>query len=131
MVQSDKVMTGKKLTRRQRALVDTLATQGCTIMKAAELAGYSMGCGGNSGRVTAQKTLQLPHVQQYMRSVVSSSISGAAPLALDRMLLLGAKSEHVQLDAAKQIMDRAGYMVDKGVSSIQYATAVNIMIDLD
>ena len=53
----------RKLTTKQTALVDTIVANGCTIAKAAELAGYSS---GESGRVTATKTMKLPHVQQYL-----------------------------------------------------------------
>ena len=42
----------RKLTDKQTALIDTLVANGCTIGKAAEMAGYAA---GESGRVTASK----------------------------------------------------------------------------
>ena len=98
----------KKLTNKQIALVDTIVANGCTIKEASVLAGYAE---GESGRVTASKTLKLPHVQQYMMQVVSESIGLSATTASHRILTLarGAKSEYVQLEASKDILDRAGF----------------------
>ena len=98
----------KKLTNKQMLLVDTLVANGCSIKEASHLAGYSQ---GESGRVTASKTLRLPHVQQYMMQVVSESIGLSATTASHRILTLarGAKSEYVQLEASKDILDRAGF----------------------
>ena len=98
----------KKLTNKQMALVDTIVANGCTIKEASVLAGYAE---GESERVTANKTLKLPHVQQYMMQVVSESIGLSATTASHRILTLarGAKSEYVQLEASKDILDRAGF----------------------
>ena len=98
----------KKMTKKQIALVDTIVANGCTVKEASQLAGYAE---GESGRVTASKTLRLPHVQQYMMQVVSESIGLSATSASKRLLDLarGAKSEYVQLEASKDILDRAGF----------------------
>jgi len=98
----------KKMTKKQIALVDTIVANGCTVKEASQLAGYAE---GESGRVTASKTLRLPHVQQYMMQVVSESIGLSATTASKRLLDLarGAKSEYVQLEASKDILDRAGF----------------------
>ena len=98
----------KKMTKKQIALVDTIVANGCTVKEASQLAGYAE---GESGRVTASKTLRLPHVQQYMMQRVSESIGLSATTASKRLLDLarGAKSEYVQLEASKDILDRAGF----------------------
>ena len=72
------------------------------------MAGYA---DGESGRVTASKTLRLVHVQQYMMQRVTESIGLSATHASKRLLDLsrGAKSEYVQLEASKDILDRAGF----------------------
>ena len=49
----------RKLTKKQMALVDTIVANGCSVKEASRLAGYAE---GESGRVTASKTLKLPHV---------------------------------------------------------------------
>ncbi len=98
----------KKLTRKQSALVDTLVATGCSIAEAAEQAGYAS---GESGRVTASKTLRLPHVQAYMMQRVGEALGMNATIAAAKLLHLakGAKSEYVQLEASKDILDRAGF----------------------
>ena len=98
----------KKLTRKQAALVDTLVANGCSISEAASHAGYAS---GESGRVTASKALRLPHVQQYMIERVGEALGLNATVAAAKLLHLarGAKSEYVQLEASKDILDRAGF----------------------
>ena len=61
--------------------------------------------------MTASKTLRLPHVQQYLMTRVSESIGLNATTALSTVVKLasGAKSEYVQLEASKDILDRAGF----------------------
>ena len=95
----------RKLTKRQTALVDTIVASGCSVKEASMHAGYA---DGESGRVTASKTLRLPHVQQYMMQRISESIGLSATTASNRILTLakGAKSEYVQLEASKDILDR-------------------------
>lgn len=116
-----------KLTDKQRALVDTLVAEGCSIKDAAHKAGYA---DGEAGRVTASKTLKLPHVQQYMMQAVTESIGLNATMAASKMLKLaqGAKSEYVQLEASKDILDRAGF---KPVDRSQHLVAGEIKVSID
>jgi phage terminase small subunit len=101
-------LSERKLTKKQMALVDTIVAEGCSIKEAATKSGYAE---GEAGRVTASKTLRLPHVQQYMMTRVSESIGLNATTALSTVVKLasGAKSEYVQLEASKDILDRAGF----------------------
>jgi phage terminase small subunit len=118
----------RTLTDKQTALVDTLVAKGCTIVKAAELAGYAV---GESGRVTACKALKLAHVQQYMMQRMNEEFGLSATLAAGtvRRLALGAKSEYVQLEASKDLLDRAGYKpIDR--SQVQVAGDIRVSIDL-
>ena len=98
----------KELTPRQILLVDTLVATGCTITEASQIAGYAK---GDSGRVSASKALRTHKVQQYMQSLVMNSIGLNATKASIRLMQLSesAKSEYVQLEASKDILDRAGY----------------------
>ena len=50
-----------ELTTKQRDLVDTIVTTGCTITDASQKVGYAK---GEAGRVVASRTLRLPHVQR-------------------------------------------------------------------
>ena len=115
-----------KLTKKQKSLVDTIVALGCSIKEASAKSGYA---DGESGRVTASKTLRLPHVQEYMQQVVRQSIGINATIASKRVLDLAssAKSEYVQLEASKDILDRAGYKpVEKSMSLVQGNISVSI-----
>lgn len=110
------------------ALVDTLVANGCTIKEASQIAGYSK---GEAGRVTASKALKLPHVQQYMMNKIAETIGLGATKSLNRMLQLSdsAKSEYVQLEASKDILDRAGFKPpDKHMH--QVSGDIRVTIDL-
>ena len=121
-------ITDRKLTEKQTALVDTLVANGCSIKKAAELAGYSK---GESGRVSASKAVKLPQVQQYMMQRMNEQFGLSATIAAGRLrsLVSDAKSEYVQLEAAKDLLDRAGYKpIDR--SQVQVAGDIQVSIDL-
>ena len=118
----------KKLTPKQTAMVDTLVATGCSIRQAAADAGYA---DGESGRVSASKTIRLPHVQQYMMQRIQEQLGLNATMAAARVMTLaqGARSEHVQLEAAKDILDRAGFKpIDR--SQVQVAGDIKVSIDL-
>ena len=118
----------RKLTKKQTLLVDTLVANGCSIKEASLQAGYAQ---GESGRVTASKTLRLPHVQQYMMSLITETIGLSATIASQRVLALakGAKSEYVQLEASKDILDRAGFKAPDKQMHL-HAGEIRVSIDL-
>ena len=120
-------LIGNKLTAKQKKLVDTLVAKGCSIKDASKAAGYSE---GEAGRVTASKTLKLPHVQQYMMSTIAENIGLNATKALQSIVKLSsnAKSEYVQLEASKDLLDRAGY---KAVDKVMHSVAGNIKVSID
>lgn len=118
----------RKLTKKQISLVDTLVATGCTLREAATEAGYAE---GESGRVTASKTIRLPHVQSYMMQRVNEQLGMNATVAAARVMNLatGARSEYVQLEASKDILDRAGFKpIDR--SQVQVAGDIRVSIDL-
>jgi phage terminase small subunit len=100
-------MNTKGLTTKQKALVDTLVTTGCSIKEASQKAGYAK---GEAGRVVASRTLRLPQVQRYMMEQVASVMGTGAIKASQKLIQLSdsAKSEYVQLEASKDILDRVG-----------------------
>ena len=117
------------ITAKQRKLVDTLVASGCSIKKASEVAGYAK---GESGRVSASKALKNPNVQAYLMLQVSESIGLNATKASHRLLQLSqdAKSEYVQLEASKDILDRAGFKApDKHQHLVAGDIKVNISLD--
>jgi len=116
------------VTERQARLVDTLVASGCSIKEAALEAGYAA---GESGRVTASKTLRLPHVQAYMMQRVAETLGMNATIAAARLVRLaqGAKSEYVQLEASKDILDRAGFKAPERHMHL-HAGDISVQIDL-
>ena len=117
------------LTEKQRALVDTIVTTGCSITEAAEKAGYSIEKSKESARVSASRTLRLPKVQQYMQQRVAQTLGLGAVSASKRLIELstGARSEYVQLEASRDILDRVGLRApDKVSHNIQGDIKINI-----
>ena len=116
------------ITSKQAALVDTLVAKGCSIKDAAHEAGYA---NGESGRVTASKALRLPHVQAYMMQRVAETLGINATTAAARLVQLaqGAKSEYVQLEASKDILDRAGFKAPERHMHM-HAGDISVSIDL-
>ena len=121
------MLTQRKLTKKQRVLIDTIVATGCSVTKASKIAGYS---DGDSGRVTASKTLKLPHIQEYMQQRIRESIGLNATIASKKVLDLAssAKSEYVQLEASKDILDRAGY---KPIDKAMHLVSGNIEVSID
>mgnify|MGYP004447729447 FL=1 len=121
------MLTQRKLTKKQRLLIDTIVATGCSVTKASKIAGYSE---GESGRVTASKTLRLPHIQEYMQQRIRESIGLNATIASKKVLDLAssAKSEYVQLEASKDILDRAGY---KPIDKAMHLVSGNIEVSID
>ena len=117
------------LTEKQRQLVDTIVATGCSIKDAAEKAGYSTKGSKEAGRVSASRTLRLPKVQQYMQSRIAQTLGLGAVSASKRLIELssGAKSEYVQLEASRDILDRVGLRApDKVSHNIQGDIKINI-----
>ena len=117
------------LTEKQRALVDTIVATGCSITEAAKKAGYSTNVSKDSARVSASRTLRLPKVQQYMQQRVAQTLGLGAVSASKRLIELstGARSEYVQLEASRDILDRVGLKAPDRIShNIQGDIKINI-----
>ena len=118
----------RKLTTRQKALVEAYVANGGNLTKAAEEAGYAE---GNSGRTTAWKAMKTAHVQQYLMQQTAEVFSMHAAMAVGKVagLAKSAKSEYVQLEAAKDLLDRAGFKpIDR--AQVQVAGDIRVQIDL-
>ncbi len=116
-----------KLTDKQTLLVDTLVATGCSIKDASQIAGYAK---GESGRVSASKALKQAHVQKYMMQAVADAMGINATQACSRLVSLSqsARSEYVQLEASKDILDRAGF---KAVDKVAHLHAGEIRVSID
>jgi len=120
-------MNKNNLTSKQKDLVDTYVTTGKSIKECAELVGYAK---GESGRVVASRTLRLPHVQRYMMERVANTVGLGAVSASRKLVELSsdAKSEYVQLEASRDLLDRAGI---RAPERIQHDITGDIKINID
>ena len=117
------------LTNKQKMLVDSFVATGCSIKEAAEKAGYSSKGKGDAARVSASRTLRLPKVQSYMQSRIAQTLGLGAVSASRKLIELsnGARSEYVQLEASRDILDRVGLRApDKVAHNIQGDIKINI-----
>lgn len=116
-----------ELTDKQRKLVDTIVATGCSITEAAKSAGYSTGDGG---RVTASRTLRIPKVQNYMMKQIANTVGLGAVHASRKMvdLSMNARSEYVQLEASKDILDRVGI---RAPDKVQHTLDANLSVNID
>jgi len=116
----------KEISKRAKDLVDILVSKGCTITEASKLAGYK----GNSARVSASKMLRKPEVQEYYLQEVRRKITMGSSKAINKLMTLsaGAKSEYVQLEASKDILDRSGF---KAPEKHQHLVAGELSINID
>lgn len=118
-----------ELTEKQKKLVDTIVTTGCSIKEGAKIAGYSSKGSEEAGRVSASRTLRLPKVQSYMQRSIANTLGLGAVSASKRLIELssGARSEYVQLEASRDILDRVGLRApDKVAHNIQGDIKINI-----
>jgi len=115
-----------KISGKAKSLVDTLVATGCTITEASKLAGYK----GNSARVSASRMLRKPEVQAYMMQEINRSLGLNSAKASAKLVALsqGAKSEYVQLEASRDILDRAGF---KAPEKHQHLVGGDFKINID
>ena len=93
------------LTPKEQAFAEHLVTNGGNGTKAAIAAGYS----AKGAHVTASRLKRNPKVLKYLREMSQEMIDGAAPEAISTIRkLLKNKSGYVRLEAARDILDRAG-----------------------
>ena len=120
-----------ELTDKQKALVDTIVTTGCSIKEGAKIAGYSSKGSEEAGRVSASRTLRLPKVQKYMASRIADTLGLGAVSASKRLIELssGARSEYVQLEASRDILDRVGLRAPEKVKH-SFEGDIKVNIDL-
>lgn len=95
-----------KLTAKQDAFVDAYVANGGNGAAAAREAGYSE----KSARIEGHRLLRNPLIvkEVYERTVIA--LGASLPKALETVSKLSteANSEYVRLEAAKDLMDRAG-----------------------
>ena len=130
MAMSELSTKNDELTDKQNRLVDTIVTTGFTITEASKIAGYSTRTSNESARVSASRTLRIPKVQRYMMECVSRTIGLGAVTASNKLIHLAdkARSEYVQLEASKDILDRVGLRTPE---KIQHNIGGDIKVNID
>ena len=108
-----------RITDKQHELVVTILQSGCTITEACNRI--------DANRSWASSTLSKQHVSDYMRDLAISAIGVHALRATATMgSLLNAKSEKVRQEAAKDLLDRAGF----GLTEAEKAPSLVINISV-
>tara|TARA_R100000234_G_scaffold118352_1_gene98619 strand:- start:296 stop:697 length:402 start_codon:yes stop_codon:yes gene_type:complete len=114
------------LNKRQRELVDILLTSGCSVEEASISAGYK----GKTPAVQGYATLKKPHVAEYLHQQIKEGFGIHSIKALRTLTRLSttANSEYVQMESAKDILDRAGY---KAPDKHQHQMVGDFKINID
>jgi phage terminase small subunit len=95
-----------KLTAKQNQFIDAYVANGGNGSAAARDAGYAE----SSAHVEANRALKNPLIVQEIFRRTTLAIGAALPKALNTVVRLSesAKSEYVQLEASRDLLDRAG-----------------------
>ena len=95
-----------KLTAKQNQFIDAYVANGGNGSAAARDAGYAE----SSAHVEANRALKNPLIVQEIFRRTTLAIGAALPKALNTVVRLSesAKSEYVQLEASRDVLDRAG-----------------------
>lgn len=119
-----------KMSPQQKAFVDNLLRLGNkrgAPTQAAKEAGYAEA----SARVAASRNLSNPKIQEYLHIKVMDAMGGMVPAALGAInkIITSGKSELVKLQAAQDVLDRAGYKpVEK--KAVMAQGEIHVTIDL-
>jgi len=110
-----------KVTDAQADLVHMILHNGCNPKEAADAIGRN--------KAWAYNTLNKQHVIEYRQQLAMTTLGWDATQAMATMReLLGSKSQYVRLEAARDLMDRAGFRNDAPRTP---STAVQINFNVD
>jgi hypothetical protein len=113
--------SNEKVTDAQADLVHMILHDGCNPTSAAERLGRN--------KAWAYNTLNKQHVIEYRQQLAMMTLGWDATQAMATMReLLGSKSQYVRLEAARDLMDRAGFRNDAPRAP---STAVQINFNVD
>lgn len=130
------------MPRRKATAVQAVDTDALTDMQKAFAAEY-VKCGGNgteaarragysaaTANVQASQMMRKPLILQAIHAETVKQISAHAPAALHRIAELSssARSEYVQLEASKDLLDRAGF---KPIDRQQLMVDAELKVSID
>jgi hypothetical protein len=111
----------QQITETQQELVHAILHNGCNPAEAAETLGRN--------KSWAYNTLKKQHVIEYRQQLAMMTLGWDATQAMATMReLLNSKSQHVRLEAARDLMDRAGFRQD-AVRAPSTAVQINFNVD--
>ena len=111
----------EKLTEPQAELVHLILHNGCNPSEAAKTLGRN--------KAWTYNTLKKQHVIEYRQQLAMMTLGWDATQAMATMReLLDSKSQYVRLEAAKDLMDRAGFRQD-AVRTPSTAVQINFNVD--
>ena len=110
-----------KVTDAQAELVHMILHNGCNPTDAAKNLGRN--------KAWAYNTLKKQHVIEYRQQLAMMTLGWDATQAMATMReLLGSKSQYVRLEAARDLMDRAGFR-NETVRAPSTAVQINFNVD--
>ena len=110
-----------QITDAQAELVHVILHDGCNPTEAAERLGRN--------KAWAYNTLRKQHVIEYRQQLAMLTLGWDATQAMATMReLLTSKSQYVRLEAARDLMDRAGFRQD-AVRTPSTAVQINFNVD--
>ena len=110
-----------QVTDAQAELVHVILHDGCNPTEAAERLGRN--------KAWAYNTLRKQHVIEYRQQLAMMTLGWDATQAMATMReLLTSKSQYVRLEAARDLMDRAGFRQD-AVRAPSTAVQINFNVD--
>ena len=113
--------SNEKITENQQELVHAILHNGCNPTQAAEQLGRN--------KAWAYNTLKKQHVIEYRQQLAMMTLGWDATQAMATMReLLDSKSQYVRLEAARDLMDRAGFRQDV-VRAPSTAVQINFNVD--
>ncbi len=113
--------SNEKITEAQQELVHIILHDGCNPTEASKRIGRN--------KSWAFNTLKKQHVIEYRQQLAMMTLGWDATQAMATMReLLNSKSQYVRLEAAKDLMDRAGFRQDVKTTP---STAVQINFNVD
>jgi hypothetical protein len=123
-LQPSKVHMNKpRISGKLEDALEAFVTSDMTIAKAAETAGLS--------REHFSRSLRKPHVQERVMQMLRSQLVLHGAKAVESLSRnLNARSEYVQVMAASQLLDRAGFSSKNALGLHRQAGDVTIHIDL-
>ena len=113
--------SNEKITEAQQELVHVILHDGCNPTEAAKRLGRN--------KAWAFNTLRKQHVIEYRQQLAMMTLGWDATQAMATMReLLNSKSQYVRLEAARDLMDRAGIRQDV-VKTPSTAVQINFNVD--